>query len=278
VTELGVRAAGEPEEVRADAAGVRPRRAYDVGVLHKALDVLELLALGEALTAVELARRAGISKAAAYRILGTLERRGYVRRDERDRRFAVGTDLLALARGILSSADLVVAARRALRDLRDEFGETVNLGAASRDRLVYLEVLESERGLRTTVDVGSFDHLHATALGRAILSALPREEARTLLAGIERVPVTERTRVGLDDLMAELEQARARGYSLDDEENELGARCVGVPVRDEQGRPIAALSISGPTHRMRLELLPRMAERLAAAATEIERALGVRTP
>jgi IclR family acetate operon transcriptional repressor len=163
-----------------------------------------------------------------------------------------------------------------MRTLRDEFGETVNLGTLRLGRLVYLEMLESEHSLRTAVAVGGSDHLHSTALGRAILAALPAEETRAVLAATDRVPVTPRTRVDLGELEAELDRTRERGYALDDEENETGARCVGVAVRDERGRPVAALSISGPAHRMEPELLPRMAARLAAAAAELERALGVR--
>jgi IclR family acetate operon transcriptional repressor len=259
-----------------DGTTSRPRARYDVGVLHKTLDVLESLADGRPLSAVECAERTGISKTAAYRILGTLEGRGYVYRDESSRRFGIGMSLLALSRAVLASADLVGAARRAMRSLRDEFGETVNLGALSLGRLVYLEMLESERSLRTTVDVGSFDHVHSTALGRAILAELPADEARSILAAAERVAVTPRTRVGLDELIAELERTRERGYSFDDEENEVGARCVGVAIRDEHRRPVAALSISGPAHRMESAVLPRMAARLAAAAEDVERAIGVR--
>jgi IclR family acetate operon transcriptional repressor len=255
--------------------GSRPRATYDVAVLHKTIDVLEALAGGQALTALEIAGRAGISKTAAYRILGTLESRGYVFRDRRSRRFGVGAGLLGLSRAILSSTDLIGAARPAMRGLRDEFGETVNLGALSLGRLVYLEMMESERGLRTSVDVGSYDHLHSTALGRAILSALPAEEARGILAAAERPRVTPRTRVGLAELDAELAATRERGYSFDDEENEAGARCVGVPIRDEHGLPVGALSISGPVPRMAPELLPRMAARLAAAAAAVERGIGV---
>lgn len=258
-----------------DGTSSRPRARYDVSVLQKTLDVLESLADGRPLTAVECAERTGISKTAAYRILGTLEGRGYVHRDDSSRRFGIGVSLLALSRSVLASADLVGAARRSMRSLRDEFGETVNLGSLSLGRLVYLEMLESERGLRTAVDVGSFDHIHSTALGRAILAALPAEEARSILTATERVRVTPRTRVKLDELMTELERTRQRGYSLDNEENETGARCVGVPIRDEHGRPLAAISISGPAHRMRAPVISRLAVRLAHAAEEVERAIGV---
>jgi IclR family transcriptional regulator, acetate operon repressor len=259
--------------VSIDAA--KPRARYDVGVLHKTLDVLESLADGRPLTAMECAERTRISKTAAYRILGTLEGRGYVVRDDATRRFAIGVNLLALGRAVLASADLVGVARRAMRALRDEFGETVNLGALSLGRVVYLEMLESERGLRTTVDVGSFDHLHTTALGRAILASLPAEEARAIVETIDLVAVTPRSPIELEVVLAELEHTSERGYAVDDEENEIGVRCVGVPIHDEQGRAIAALSISGPVSRIEPALVPRLAASLLEAARQVERATGV---
>jgi IclR family acetate operon transcriptional repressor len=259
--------------VTVDAA--KPRARSDVGVLHKTLDVLESLADGRPLTALECAEQTGISKAAAYRILGTLEGRGYVMRDEATRRFAIGTTLLGLSRAVLASADLVGAARRVMRRLRDEFGETVNLGALSLGRIVYLEMLESERGLRTTVDAGSFDHAHTTALGRAILAALPEEEARAIVETLELVAVTARSPVRVDTVLAEVERTRTRGYAVDDEENELGVRCVGVPIHDERGRGIAAISISGPVSRIEPKLMPQIAASLIEAARQVERATGV---
>jgi IclR family acetate operon transcriptional repressor len=162
-----------------------------------------------------------------------------------------------------------------MRGLRDEFGETVNLGALSLGRVVYLEMLESERGLRTTVDVGAFDHVHTTALGRAILAALPPEEARAIVETIELVPVTSRSLVEVDAVLAEVERTRARGYAFDDEENEVGVRCIGVPIHDELGRAVAALSISGPVSRIDTGLVERVAVRLLEAAREVERGMGV---
>ncbi len=251
------------------------RSRYDVGVLHKALDVIEQIAQLGPLTARELSRRTDISSTAAYRVLGTLAGRGYVVQEARSHRYGLGPALLALSRSVLSSVDLVSTARPTMEALRDEFGETVNLGALTRDdRLVYLEMLESERGLRTTVDVGAHDHIHSTALGRAILAGLADDEAVAMLKKRELVRVTPRTPVSVKAVVAKLARAREAGYAVDDEENELGARCVGAAIRDVSGHPFAAISISGPVSRINAELLPILGERLRGAASEIERALG----
>jgi len=259
-------------------AGTSTRSRYDVGVLHKALDVIEQIVELGPLTALELSRGANISSTAAYRVLGTLVGRGYVLQEE-GRRYGAGPALLALSRAILSSVDLVSIARPTMEALRDEFGETVNLGALTHDgRLVYLEMIASERGLRTAVDVGSTDHLHSTALGRAILSGLSSVEAVATLKKNVLIPVTPRTPVSLKAVSAAIARAREAGYAVDDEENELGARCVGTAIRDASGRPFAAVSISGPVSRIDTDLLPVFGERLRAAAMEIEHALGHAIP
>jgi DNA-binding IclR family transcriptional regulator len=259
--------------------GSSTRSRYDVGVLHKALDVIEQIVELGPLTALELSRGANISSTAAYRVLGTLVGRGYVVQEEAGRRYGPGPALLALSRSILSSVDLVSIARPTMEALRDEFGETVNLGALTHDgRLVYLEMIASERGLRTAVDVGSTDHLHSTALGRAILAELSSDEARATLKKNVLIPVTRRTPVSLKAVTAAISRAREAGYAVDDEENELGARCVGAAIRDANGRPFAAVSISGPVSRIDTELLPVFGERLRGAATEIEHALGHAIP
>jgi DNA-binding IclR family transcriptional regulator len=251
------------------------RSRYDVGVLHKALDVIEQIAQFGPLTARELSRRADISSTAAYRVLGTLAGRGYVVQEARSHRYGLGPALFALSRAVLSSVELVTVARPTMGALRDEFGETVNLGALTADdQLVYLEMLESERGLRTTVQVGSYDHLHSTALGRAILASLNQDEAVAMLKKRALVRVTSRTPVTVKAVLAQLASARETGYAVDDEENEVGARCVGAAIRDARGRPVAAISISGPVSRIDADLLPVLGERLRTAASEIGRALG----
>ncbi|MBV9278703.1 MAG: IclR family transcriptional regulator [Chloroflexi bacterium] len=248
---------------------------YDIAVLNKAIDVLEYLADGNAWSVSDLSVCTGLNKATVYRILGTLERRAYVRKDPDKRQYSVGRALLALSRSVLSSSDLTKVSRPILLKLREEFRETVNLGVIDNGHLLYLDVLESERGLRTSVALGSRDHLHSTALGKAMLASLPPAEARRLLSRGPRTQVTPRTITNLAEILRELDAVRERGYAVDREENETGAHCVGVAVLGGDGRPLAAISMSGPAWRVPEDAISQIGARLRDASHAIELALGL---
>lgn len=251
------------------------RSPGEVGVLNKTLDLLEVLASSDGMTVAELASASGVNKAAAYRILNTLERRGYaVRGTDEVRHYSLGPAFRALTRDSHSPGDLLATARPHLRRLWEEFDETVNLGVLSQGMVLYLDILESEQGLRTTVDVGSHDHLHSTALGKAMLAALPLSDARRLLAQRERLAKTPRTVTDIPRLLEDIDRTRQRGFALDDEENESGARCVAAAVIDSQGRPVGALSMSGPTWRIDDAMVEKIGRRLREAADEVADQLG----
>jgi IclR family acetate operon transcriptional repressor len=250
---------------------------YEVAVVHKALHLLEIITEGGDLGLAELSARAGASKASSFRVLSTLHRRGYVSKDPVTRKYTPGPRLVALSYATVSKLQLAPRARPVLERLREEFGETVNLGILADHDVLYLEIAESARSLRMASQSGSRDRLHSTSLGKAILAALPPAEARALLEGYERRPATRRTIVDIDALMAELRATRARGYSIDDEENEVGARCVGVAIMDGAGRPAAAISVSGPAARVFDSTIDAIGERLKEAADEVAALMGWRT-
>lgn len=264
-------AAAEPSPAEVD-----PGSVYDVAVLQKALDLLELITDAGDLGLAELSTRTGASKASSFRILTTLHRRGYVSKDAVTRRYAPGPRLIALSFANVSKLQLVPRARPVLEDLREAFGETVNLGILADHDVLYLEIAESARSLRMSSEVGARDRLHSTALGKAILAQLPPDEARTLLQGYERRPATRRTITDLEALMAELRVTGERGYSIDDEENEIGARCVGVAITDVSGRPQAAISVSGPAARMFDSTIDAVGARLKLAAEDVAERMGWR--
>jgi IclR family transcriptional regulator, acetate operon repressor len=250
---------------------------YDVAVLGKALDILETLAEARELGLSALADRSGVSKAASFRVLSTLETRGYVAKDPHTRKYRPGPSLIVLSSSLVSGLDLLRSARPVLERLHALFGETVNLGVLSEAQVLYMDMLESPRGLRTAAHVGTRDPLHSTALGKALLAAIPANDARRLLSGYRRERHTDRTLVSLDALERELTRIRRRGFALDDEENERGARCVGAAVLDNGGQPIAAVSISGPSWRIGDSLVESMGERLVEAARAIEMRMGYAT-
>jgi IclR family acetate operon transcriptional repressor len=245
---------------------VGARDTGEVAVLHKALDILEFLANGETATVLELCAATAITKPTAYRILATLERRSYVAKTGQVRRYALGPGLHGLTRSVRSTVDLIAAARPAMRALWDEFGETVNLGLLNNGRILYVDILESAAGLRTTVELGASDHAHSTALGKSILAGLDEAEALRALDGVELVRRTPRTIVDVGAFVQELAATRERGYAIDDEENEVGSRCVAAAIARGGGVPLAAaLSVSGPAMRMPDELVARIGARTREA-------------
>jgi IclR family acetate operon transcriptional repressor len=249
-------------------------REYEVAVLGKALDLLEALAEGEELGLSELSRHTNVNKSSAFRILTTLENRGYVLRLGRHRTYAPGPKLIAVSARFLSGLKLVTFARPVMEGVYAEFRETVNLGVLNDRGVLYIDILESRQGLRMAARVGTVDPLHSTALGKAILSCLPRDEIKRLMDRYEWERRTRRTITTVEVFERELERIRQRGYAIDDEENEAGARCVGVPIRGRDSRPIAALSVSGPASRLSQSILGRIGKRLRTAAQKIERQMG----
>lgn len=247
--------------------------ANSVAVIDKALDLLECLSDGRPRTVAELSEAAGISKAAAYRILHTFERRGFVVTYERVRRYTIGHALLAYAEAARHSDQLLAAARPVMRELWTQSGETVNLGIRSRDRVLYLEVMESTRGLRATGQVGSLDALHSTALGKAMLSRRPDGDLTRVIGRAELKARTPHTVTDAAALLRAIGKAKADGFAIDDQENEIGMRCVAAPIVTGDGLAIGAISISGPTSRMTSEVVQALAARLRAGCAMIADAL-----
>lgn len=252
------------------------RSVYDVAVLQKALDVLEVLADHPDLGLSELSARTGVSKASTYRVLSTLEARGFVAKDPESRKYTPGIKLIAMSCAVVARVDLVAAARSFVVDLQAAFDETVNVGILASGEVLYVDMLESAQGLRMSAAVGARNALHSTALGKAILSVLPSSEARELLTSYRRSAATPKTITGLEALMDDLAVAAERGYAVDDEENEVGARCVAVPIRDLAGLPVGAISISGPVARIPYELVATIGARLQEAAAGVEERMGFR--
>lgn len=247
----------------------------EVGVLNKTLDLVEALARQEEMTVAELASASGVNRPAAYRILNTLERRGYaVRAGDDVRRYSLGPAFRSMSRDSRSPGDLLMVARPHLRRLWEEYDETVNLGVLSSDKVLYLDILESDQGLRTTVAVGTHDHLHSTALGKAMLSTLPASDARSLLSYADLVAKTPRTLTSIPALLEEVERTRQLGFALDDEENEPGARCVAVAVAGRDGQPLGALSVSGPAWRVDDNMVQQIGRRLRETADQVAIQLG----
>lgn len=247
---------------------------YSIAVLGKALDLLDVLDGDDALTLTELSNRAGIPKPTALRILSNLEERRYVERDVHGQ-YRLGMRLLQLGSRKSAGIDLRTVARPAMKALHAEFDETVNLAVPAEDGIIYIDILQSPRGLRMAATVGMRDHYHSSALGKAMMASWPEGRAKSFLGGALGRK-TARTVATIDELMLELDRVRETGYAIDDEENEVGARCVGAPIFDHRGVCVGAISVSGSASRLTDDRIEVLADRVRAAAATISRTMGHR--
>jgi IclR family acetate operon transcriptional repressor len=237
--------------------------------LERTFDLLEHLAdAGGELTLSELAEASGLPMPTVYRLMRTLVGRGYVRQ-EASKRYALGPRLIRLGDG--ASKLLGTWARPVLSLLVDEVGETANMAVLEGDEVVYVAQVPSRHAMRMFTEVGRRVQPHCTGVGKALLAQLPAEAARALLDRIELVAHTPRTLTDPEILLAQLPRIRDQGYALDDEEQEIGVRCVAVPVL---GAPApAALSVSGPSVRMTSEVVAGVVPVMRRAATQFARDL-----
>ena len=245
---------------------------YLVPVVRSTFRILEELAKGTALGLNDVTLRTGISKSTVFRILTTLVHLGYIVRDSERNYYpshAMGT-LVSIEAG-------TEAIRRAalphMLELRDQFGETVNLGQLEFDKVVYLEVVPSEYALRLHERPGATVSVHASALGRAILAFSSEEMANSLLLGRELPILTRNTLTDPSEITAELKRARERGFAADRGETSALATCIAAPILRDDGSALAAISVSGPTSRFNPRKDSPVVESLIKSAAEISKQL-----
>lgn len=254
-------------------AGEKSER-YTIQSIDKALDLLELLAEHGSLSLIELTERLEQPKSSTYRIVLTLENRGFISRSDEDGKYCLGYKQLMLTRNLLERNTLRMAALPEMRKLFDRYGDTVNLGVLLAGQVLYVEIIESTHPLRMTDSIGSRSPFHATAIGKSIASRMTEDAVRELASGYGLQPFTPNTIATEKELLAELGRIREQGYALDDEEIVEGARCVAAPVLDLQDRPVGAISLSGAMHRFKDERLPEISEQVREAAMAVSRKLG----
>lgn len=249
---------------------------YKLATVTKALEILDLFANApDGLSLTQIAEATKLPKSSVFRYLGTLEQFHYLERDEKTERYQLGLKLFQLGSLVTSRLDLRNTAVPIMWQLHKRFGETVNLAVPRNDKVVYLEVLESNDVIRMASTVGGEEFMYATALGKAILAQLPPEAVEDHLA-LPLKPLTERTVTDVSTLLKELEQIRSQGYAIDDREGNLQARCIGAAIHDYHGRVVAAISISGPESRLTPENARIIGPELAQASAKISALLGYR--
>jgi IclR family transcriptional regulator, acetate operon repressor len=243
------------------------------GTLEKGLAVLAFFARAGEASPAAVARYVGLSRSATYRILDTLKDQDFLEVNPSSEMLRLGFRAAEIGMTALSGIDVVRLAPSYLPALVEAASETVFLAVVNDDEVVYVYREDGPRPVAMVSRIGSRRPLHCTALGKAYLSVLPRAERRALIGRLDLGRFMPRTITSIAGLEDEIEATKERGYAVDSVEVEEGVACVGAPVLDHIGRPVAAISIAGPTERV----LPRTAAlgRLVAdAAVTLSRRLG----
>lgn len=249
-------------------AAAEPRAAKSGGVqsLERAFAILETMAdAGGVISLSQLAADADLPLPTIHRLVRTLVGLGYVRQ-EASRQYSLGPRLIRL--GETTSRMLGRWARPHMERLAQQLGESVNLAMLDGDQIVYVgQVMASQNSMRMFTEVGRRVLPHSTGVGKAIMADLDPADVRALLGRTGMPARTEHTITTPDELLAELERTRERGYALDEGEQEVGVRCVAVSVHGAP-QPLA-LSVSGPLPRMTDAVVARAATPLHQAADAI---------
>jgi DNA-binding IclR family transcriptional regulator len=215
-----------------------------------------------------------LPKSTVAGLVSTLEKNGYLEQNPENRKYRLGFKLAERAGVLLGQFDLRQVAAPVLAWLRDDCQESVNLAVRDGAYMVYIERMHGSNMLGMRSEIGKREKLHSTALGKALLAHMPGDERQNLIEGYEFLALTPHTITDRAAFTAELEETRRRGYAIDDQENELGGRCVAAAVSDYRGRAVAAISISVPLQRMPDERIDAFGRKIVGAAREISLKLG----
>ena len=256
----------------------RPRAAIHetnaVQTLDRALTILGLLAGSDGISLSILSQRAGLAPSSAYRLLQTMAARGYVEFLERDQLWAVGVEAFRTGMAFQRRYSISAVGRGIMHDLVDATGETANIAIFEDDAIVFVSQAESHEPIRAFFRTGERRAAHASGIGKALLAEMPRRAVERIVAAKGLSRFTDMTITDPATLYAELAKIHVRGWALDDEERNVGMRCVAAAIFNEFGDPVAGLSVSGPTARLDDAMVARLGPLVTAGAAEITRLVG----
>ena len=246
-----------------------------VQALDRALVILKALAAAEGgLTLSEIAEATDQAPATVYRVLSTFAGHGMVETQAARQLWFVGPEAFRIGSAFIGRSGLVEHARRVMRELMSETGETANLAVADGAQVIFLSQVETHHPIRAFFRPGTRGPIHAAGIGKALLACYPAEELDRLLGPGPFEVYTPRTLSDRAALEADLAAIRARGWAMDDEERTLGMRCVAAPIFNEFREAVAGISISGPTVRVTPERAEAIGAQVRAAADRVTRATG----
>ena len=242
--------------------------------ISKALDILEkFLTVDEEVGISKLAELTGLNVTTTHRIANLLVKRGYLRQTQKGGKYSLGSKFLEFYAGYGETTKIRELALPFLENIHKTVGESVNLAVFDSGQVVYIEHIASHYSLRTFTEVGNRVPCYCTGVGKIFLAHMPTDKVDAIVSG-KLYRQTSNTITDIDVLKKQLQGIRQTGLAIDDEENEVGVRCIAAPVKNFNGDVIAAVSISGPSARLSIQKLFSLGPSLKDCGLKISREMG----
>lgn len=249
--------------------------AYSVPSVTRSMRILELLAQSQrGLTLSDISRKLAIPKSSAHVLIKTLETMGYLKSSQLNGRYCFGMKLVGLSNMALENLDLRELARPFLQQLMLRTGLTVHLAILEGAEAVLIEKIGTPGMLRLATWVGKRLDASSSGVGKALLAFTEEENCNQRFTRHPMARYNKNTIASLDRLARELKKVRKQGYAFEDEEGEIGFRCIGVPLYDSTNRAIAAISVAGTTSQISNDRIAKLISNVKLAARQISARLG----
>ena len=248
---------------------------YRVPALEKSIAILNLIASGKRkYTITEITKELEISKATVFSILNVLNSHDILRRNSKGE-YEIGLKLYELGMSYASDMNIVEIAHPYLENLMEETGHTVHLGVLDEGEILYIDKVEPDSFIKFSTYPGLRAEFHTTSLGKSIVAYLKDVEVEELVATKGLSKFTSKTITNLGDLKKDLMEIRHKGYALEDEEGEIGVRCIGAPIfNGSTNHIIASISIAGHTSKLTYPSIEKLSSKVQETANVISKKLG----
>lgn len=246
---------------------------YLMSSVYNTLEVLDLLSKHEEMGVAEISKELNMGKASVFRMLYTLWKKDFVHKTS-DAKYKLGIKFTHYGMIVLERQNILSVIKPFLKRLRDEHNETTHMSILDDDyNIIFMHKELSDSSIQMTSRIGAKKPSYCTATGKVLLASLTDSELDNAIESFEFVRKTNNTIMNKNDLIGELIRIRNQGYGEDLEESEIGLICYAAPVKDITGKAIAAISISGPSVRMRQNRVV-LIESIKETAEEISEIMG----
>lgn len=243
--------------------------------VDRTLTILEVLSdYSDGIGITEISDLVNLHKSTVYRLLSTLIYKGYVVQDEESSKYKITFKLFELGSKKVDKLDLLKSSKPYTKMLMESINEVVHLIIREEADIIYIDKVEANNTISMKSRIGKRAPMYCTATGKAMLAFLPEDEILKVWHSSKIVKLTENTITDFITFKKELQTIKRNGYAIDDEENEIGVKCVGAPIFNMSGDVVAAISLTGPMHRITDDKIDFISKEVMKYANLISKEIG----